>query len=243
MHGAVSCCLWAGSVIQHRFLQWECPLRRCFLLYEKAVFCSGTRDACHVPDQLYGLQYKKKICHRSLSDLPCIIHLGIICGQCLQRFQKMALTWSSFLSAVRVCQTCRDSVSGKNGRKTEEKKEQFSEPGVCDCSGTADRGTGRDEQLKYCDHHSRHRSDRSVCIGQKIYAVCVDRGGRSRHDGVVPWDGVLSPGEDRHLEESGGLRKGLSDNPGTLCDRFRRTVRQRIRREHPEARICAGGTE
>lgn len=129
---------------------------------------------------------------------------GIICGQCLQRFQKMALTWSSFLSAVRVCQTCRDSVSGKNGRKTEEKKEQFSEPGVCDCSGTADRGTGRDEQLKYCDHHSRHRSDRSVCIGQKIYAVCVDRGGRSRHDGVVPWDGVLSPGEDRHLEESGG---------------------------------------
>ena len=43
--------------------------------------------------------------------------------------------------------------------------------------------------------------------------------------------------------ESGGLRKGLSDNPGTLCDRFRRTVRQRIRREHPEARIRAGGTE
>ena len=33
------------------------PLRRCFLLYEKAVFCSGTRDACHVPDQLYGLPY------------------------------------------------------------------------------------------------------------------------------------------------------------------------------------------
>ncbi len=50
----------------------------------------------------------------------------------------------------------------------------------------------------------------------------MDRGGRSRHDGVVPWDGVLPPGEDRHLEESGGLRKGLSDNPGTLCDRFRR---------------------
>lgn len=53
----------------------------------------------------------------------------------------------------------------------------------------------------------------------------------------------LTAGEDRHLEESGGLRKGLSDNPGTLCDRFRRTVRQRIRREHPEARIRAGGTE
>ena len=127
--------------------------------------------------------------------------------------------------------------------RQKKKREQFSEPGVCDCSGTADRGTGRDEQLKYGDHHSRHRSDRSVCIGQKIYAVCVDRGGRSRHDGVVPWDGVLPPGEDRHLEKSGSLRKGLSDNPGTLCDRFRRTVRQRIRREHPEARIRAGGTE
>ena len=86
--------------------------------------------------------------------------------------------------------------------RQKKKKEQFSEPGVCDCSGTADRGTGRDEQLKYGDHHSRHRSDRSVCIGQKIYAVCLDRGGRSRHDGVVPWDGVLPPGEDRHLEES-----------------------------------------
>ena len=63
------------------------------------------------------------------------------------------------------------------------------------------------------------------------------------HDGVVPWDGVLPTGENRHLEKSGSLRKGLSDNPGTLCDRFRRTVRQRIRREHPEARIRAGGTE
>ena len=41
MHGAVSCCFWASSVIQHRFLQWECPLRRCFLLYEKAVFAAA----------------------------------------------------------------------------------------------------------------------------------------------------------------------------------------------------------
>ena len=107
--------------------------------------------------------------------------LVLFAGNAYNGSRRWLLTWSSFLSAVRVCQTCRDSVSGKNGRKTEEKKEQFSEPGVCDCSGTADRGTGRDEQLKYGDHHSRHRSDRSVCIGPKIYAVCVDRGGRSRH--------------------------------------------------------------
>lgn len=148
MHGAVSCCFWAGSVIQHRFLQWECPLRRCFLLYEKAVFAAalGMLAMYLISCMDYHIFEKYAIAAYLIS---LALSTGIICGQCLQRFQKMALTWSSFLSAVRVCQTCRDSVSGKNGRKTEEKKEQFSEPGVCDCSGTADRGTGRDEQLKY----------------------------------------------------------------------------------------------
>lgn len=28
-----------------------------FYYMKKQFFCSGTRDACHVPDQLYGLPY------------------------------------------------------------------------------------------------------------------------------------------------------------------------------------------
>ena len=42
----------------------------------------------------------------------------------------------------------------------------------------------------------------------------MDRGGRSRHDGVVPWDGVLSPGEDRHLENPEAYEKGYQTIQG-----------------------------
>ena len=138
-------------------------------------------------------------CACRLSALHASFYRSTACRTGDQRFKTLAESRSSFLSAFRVCQSCRPSLSHLADRILSQANGRLLVHVPHDADSAPHRRSGRFQQLKYRDHHSRNRCHSDFRFQSTLHAVRRARQCRHRFYRSLSRRRKLPSGTSRYL--------------------------------------------